>query len=182
MPREISFWTERTSVHSCSNILDQIGISSRARSLPGRSGRGCDGQIQNVPTDHEWEWGMVCLGRARFGQGRRAEAIQVLSSVKEWGYLAYVYAKSGRQAEAEKLIGRSSDSSPGPPRRASIRLGLPGIRGQGPHDRAVGTPGPRRTRSAGLYPEQSGVRVRARRPASENPAREGGVTGIGFMR
>ena len=59
-------------------------------------------QCQNVPA--EWEWGMVCLGRARFGQGRTAEAIQVLSSVKEWGYLAYVYAKSGRQAEAEKLM------------------------------------------------------------------------------
>ena len=43
---------------------------------------------------------MVCLGRARFGQGRTAEAIRILSSVKEWGYLAYVYAKSGRQAEA----------------------------------------------------------------------------------
>ena len=61
-------------------------------------------QCQNVPADHEWEWGMVCLGRARFGQGRTAEAIQVLSSVKEWGYLAYVYAKSGRRAEAQKLM------------------------------------------------------------------------------
>jgi TolB-like protein/Flp pilus assembly protein TadD len=64
-------------------------------------------QYQNAPADHEWEWGMVCLGRARFGQGRTVEAIQVLSSVKEWGYLAYVYAKSGRQAEAEKLIAQA---------------------------------------------------------------------------
>jgi TolB-like protein len=61
-------------------------------------------QCQNVPAGNEWEWGRVCLGRARFGQGRTAEAIQVLSAVKEWGYLAYVYAKSGRRAEAEKLI------------------------------------------------------------------------------
>ena len=61
-------------------------------------------QIENMPADHEWEWGRVCLGRARFGQGRTAEAIQVLSSVREWGYLAYVYAKSGRQAAAEKLM------------------------------------------------------------------------------
>ena len=62
------------------------------------------GQCQNLPADYEL--GMICLGRARFGQGRMAEAIQVLSlsSVREWGYLAYVYAKSGRQAEAEKLI------------------------------------------------------------------------------
>ncbi|MEO8592286.1 MAG: tetratricopeptide repeat protein [Candidatus Solibacter sp.] len=58
----------------------------------------------HVPADHEWEWGTVCLGRARFGQGRTDEAIQVLSSVKEWGYLAYVYAKSGRRAEAQKLM------------------------------------------------------------------------------
>jgi TolB-like protein/Flp pilus assembly protein TadD len=62
------------------------------------------GQCQNLPADHEW--GMICLGRARFGQGRTAEAIRVLSlrSVREWGFLAYVYAKSGRPAEAEKLI------------------------------------------------------------------------------
>jgi len=61
-------------------------------------------QYQHMPADDEWEWGRVCLGRARFGQGRTAEAIQVLSSVKEWGYLAYIYAKSGRSAEADKLI------------------------------------------------------------------------------
>ena len=61
-------------------------------------------QYQRMPADNEWEWGRVCLGRARFGQGRTAEAIQVLSSVKEWGYLAYIYAKSGRSAEADKLI------------------------------------------------------------------------------
>jgi TolB-like protein/tetratricopeptide (TPR) repeat protein len=62
-------------------------------------------QCQNLPPDYQL--GMVCLGRARFGQGRTAEAIQILSSVTEWGYLAYVYAKSGRQAEAEKLMAES---------------------------------------------------------------------------
>jgi TolB-like protein/Flp pilus assembly protein TadD len=61
-------------------------------------------QCQNVPADHEWEWAAVCLGRALFAQGRTAEAIEVLRPVKEWGYLAYVYEKSGRHAEAEKLI------------------------------------------------------------------------------
>ena len=59
-------------------------------------------QCQNLPADYQM--GLVCLGRARFGQGRTAEAIQVLISVTQWGYLAYVYAKSGRQAEAEKLM------------------------------------------------------------------------------
>ena len=61
-------------------------------------------QYLHMPADDEWEWGRVCLGRARFGQGRTAEAIQILSSVKEWGYLAYIYAKLGRRAEADKLI------------------------------------------------------------------------------
>jgi tetratricopeptide (TPR) repeat protein len=59
-------------------------------------------QCQNLPADYQA--GMVCLGRARFGQGRTIEAIHVLSSVTQWGYLAYVYAKSGQQAEAEKLM------------------------------------------------------------------------------
>ena len=79
-------------------------------------------QCQNVPADHQWEWGMVCLGRARFGQGRTAEAIQVLSSVKEWGYLAYVYAKSGRQAEAEKLMAEAPILHPD--RRGAHQLAL----------------------------------------------------------
>jgi hypothetical protein len=61
-------------------------------------------QYPRVAADHVWEWGTVCLGRARFGQGRTAEAIQVLSSVKEWGYLAYIYARSGRLAEAQRLM------------------------------------------------------------------------------
>jgi TolB-like protein len=62
-------------------------------------------QCRNLPADYEM--GEVCLGRARFGQGRTAEAIQVLSSVTQWGYLAYVYAKSGRLAEAQKLMAES---------------------------------------------------------------------------
>ena len=63
------------------------------------------GQCQNLPADYQV--GKECLGRARFGQGRTVEAIQVLSSVTQWGYLAYVYAKSGRHAEAEKLMAES---------------------------------------------------------------------------
>lgn len=128
-------------------------------------------QSQNVPSGQDWEWGRVCLGRARFGQGRTAEAIQVLSSVKEWGYLAYVYAKSGRQAEAEKLMAEAPILHPdrrGPHQRALVFAGF----GDREHTMeqleqlaSVGT------RSAGLYPEQSRVCLPARRPASENPAR-----------
>src|SRR5207253_322018 len=80
------------------------------------------GQCQNLPPDHEW--GMICLGRARFGQGRTAEAIQVLSlsSVREWGFLAYVYAKSGRQAEAEKLMAEAPILHPD--RRGAFQFAL----------------------------------------------------------
>ena len=67
----------------------------------GRYDEAAD-ECQNLPADYQM--GLVCLGRARFGQGRTAEAIQALRSVTQWGYLAYVYAKSGRQAEAEKLM------------------------------------------------------------------------------
>ncbi len=84
-------------------------------------------ESQNVPSGQDWEWGRVCLGRARFGQGRTAEAIQVLSSVKEWGYLAYVYAKSGREAEAEKLVAEAPILHPdrrGPHQRALVFAGF----------------------------------------------------------
>ena len=47
-----------------------------------------------------------CLGRVRVVQGRIAEAIPLLASSRtnNWGYLAYAYAKSGRRADAEKLM------------------------------------------------------------------------------
>jgi TolB-like protein/Flp pilus assembly protein TadD len=47
-----------------------------------------------------------CLGRARLGQGRTAEAIRILatSPSRNWGYLAIAYARAGRRSEAEKLM------------------------------------------------------------------------------
>jgi len=47
-----------------------------------------------------------CLGRVRVAQGRIAEAIPLLASSRtnNWGYLAYAYAKSGRRADAQKLM------------------------------------------------------------------------------
>jgi tetratricopeptide (TPR) repeat protein len=44
-----------------------------------------------------------CLGRARLGQGRTAEAIRVLATADSWGYLAYAYGKTGRRDEVERL-------------------------------------------------------------------------------
>lgn len=43
-----------------------------------------------------------CLGRARLGQGRIAEAIQLLAS-NHRGYLGYALGRAGRREEAEKL-------------------------------------------------------------------------------
>lgn len=92
-------------------------------------------QYQHVQSGRDWEWGTVCLGRARFGQGRTAEAIQVLSSVKEWGYLAYVYAKSGRRAEAQRLMVEAPILHPD--RRGPHQLALV-FAGWGDRDRTIG--------------------------------------------
>jgi serine/threonine-protein kinase len=44
-----------------------------------------------------------CLGRARLGQGRVDEAIQILASWRDPRYLGYAYGRAGRREEAEKL-------------------------------------------------------------------------------
>ena len=44
-----------------------------------------------------------CLGRARLGQGRIDEAIQILSTFKNPRYLGYAYGRAGRREEAEKI-------------------------------------------------------------------------------
>ena len=65
-----------------------------------------------------------CLGRARLGQGRTGEAIQIL---KAWdrptgrAYLGYAYGKAGRREEAEKL---AAAAAPNPFSEALIFAGL----------------------------------------------------------
>jgi TolB-like protein/Flp pilus assembly protein TadD len=44
-----------------------------------------------------------CLGRARLGQGKIDEAIQILGADKNPRYLGYAYGRAGRREEAEKL-------------------------------------------------------------------------------
>ena len=55
-----------------------------------------------------------CLGRVRVAQGRIADAIPLLASSRtyNWGYLAYAYAKSGRQADAENLMAEAPTLHP----------------------------------------------------------------------
>lgn len=62
-----------------------------------------------LPADHPTKW--MTLARARLGQGRTAEAIQILLNdqthliriPQERGFLGYAYALSGRREEAEKM-------------------------------------------------------------------------------
>ena len=44
-----------------------------------------------------------CLGRARLGQNRINEAIQLLATLKNPRYLGYAYGRAGRREEAEKI-------------------------------------------------------------------------------
>jgi hypothetical protein len=44
-----------------------------------------------------------CLGRARIGQGRIGEAIQLLATVKNPRYYGHALGRAGRREEAEKL-------------------------------------------------------------------------------
>jgi TolB-like protein len=66
----------------------------------------CDKLPSDFPARSE------CLGRARYGQGRIDEAIQILAAEMEHGilpgnpvrgYLGYAYGRAGQRAEAEKL-------------------------------------------------------------------------------
>lgn len=76
-------------------------------------------RCENLPTDSENK--SECLGRAWTGQGRISEAIQVLATASNWGYLGYAYARSGRRDQAEKL---AATVPPRPFQQALIFAGL----------------------------------------------------------
>jgi len=62
------------------------------------------GYCQKLPGDLPWK--SLCLGEALLGQGRTADAIQILlrSNLRsDRALLGYAYARSGRREEAEKL-------------------------------------------------------------------------------
>jgi serine/threonine-protein kinase len=57
----------------------------------------------------------TCLARARLGQGRIAEAIQILASgvtLNNRAYLGYAYGRAGQREEAEKLATAVSANDP----------------------------------------------------------------------
>jgi serine/threonine-protein kinase len=65
-------------------------------------------RCQKLPADYRQK--SQCLGRARLGQGRIDEAIQVLTAADEPGYLGYAYGRAGRREEAEELAAASRDN------------------------------------------------------------------------
>jgi len=68
------------------------------------------GHCEKLPADYRAK--STCLGRARLGQGRIGEAIQIYETAfaqgvfagdETWGFRGYAYARAGRRQEAEKL-------------------------------------------------------------------------------
>jgi TolB-like protein/Flp pilus assembly protein TadD len=76
-------------------------------------------QCEKLPTDFEDK--SLLLGRARLGQGRTDEAIQILETAlnqgvkpgsETWGLLGYAYARAGRREEAENLAAAAPSQNP----------------------------------------------------------------------
>jgi TolB-like protein/Flp pilus assembly protein TadD len=89
-------------------------------------------QCEKLPADFVFT--NDCLGRARLGQGRTAEAIRVLASANSWGYLAYAYGRAGRREEAEKLMAEAPMLYPN--RRGGFQYAL-AFAGLGDKDRTI---------------------------------------------
>jgi tetratricopeptide (TPR) repeat protein len=62
-----------------------------------------------MPASHEQH--DEYLGRVRIGQGKLDEAIRILQSARNPGYLGYAYAKAGRREEATKMAQALADRS-----------------------------------------------------------------------
>ena len=87
------------------------------------------GHCQKLPADYSYS--SQCLGRARLGQGRPAEAVEVLAAAVNrgvplgsgalGGHLGNAYARAGRREEAEKLAAGASSH---PFQQALIFAGL----------------------------------------------------------
>jgi predicted Zn-dependent protease len=74
---------------------------------------------EQMPADYRLR--IECLGRARTGQGKFGEAIEVLATVGNRGYLGYAYARAGRRDDAERV---AAAVSPNPFNQALVFAGL----------------------------------------------------------
>ena len=137
------------------------------------------GQCLKLPVE-----GLVrseCLGRARLGQGRISEALQVLTSAVDRGvpadhpmrgYLGYAYGRAGRRDEAERL---ATAVSTNPFQQA---LTFAGLGNRGAHfgnSRTYGRIGPCAARPG---PYLSGICSRSWRSAGESSSQEGRSTRV----
>jgi tetratricopeptide (TPR) repeat protein len=77
------------------------------------------GNCEKLPEDYRPK--SECLGRASLGQGKTGEAIHILATVGNRGYLGYAYARAGRREEAEKV---AADIAPNPFNQALVFAGL----------------------------------------------------------
>jgi TolB-like protein/Flp pilus assembly protein TadD len=77
------------------------------------------GECEKLPTDSEDK--PFVLGRARLGQGRIHEAIEIFERTLKrgvgagsevWGELGYAYARAGRREEAEKVAADTPSRNP----------------------------------------------------------------------
>jgi tetratricopeptide (TPR) repeat protein len=115
------------------------------------------GHCEKLPADYPQK--SECLGRARLGQGRISDAVQILATTANQGYLGYAYARAGRREEAEKV---AADIAPNPFNQALVFAGL------GDKDRTLealdrmATLGPVRIGRALTFPEFAFVRSDSR--------------------
>ena len=77
------------------------------------------GYCEKLPADYRQR--RECVGRAKLGQGRVAEAIDALTTTGNRGYLGYAYARAGRHEEAEKV---AAEVAPNPFNEALVYAGL----------------------------------------------------------
>jgi tetratricopeptide (TPR) repeat protein len=93
----------------------QFGMATVLMTM-GRYGEAAE-HCEKVPESYSLKY--AWLGRARLGQGRIDEAIELLTKDGHRGYLGYGYARAGRREQAEQMAANVS-----PIMQAEIFAGL----------------------------------------------------------
>ncbi len=117
-----------------------------------------------------------CLGRARLGQGRTGEAVQVLEASNgplDREYLGYAYGKAGRREEAEKLAAALA------PDAYHEALNLCRSGRQRPHLASSGPYGPARRCADRPRPQLRGILPASWRSTGEGSSQEGRLARLG---
>jgi tetratricopeptide (TPR) repeat protein len=114
-----------------------------------------------------------CLGRARLGQGRIDEAVQILSSdptvatnPQSRGFLGHAYARAGRRDEAERMAAEARFAN----EQALIYAGLGDTGRAFEAAERMASAGPQRLGRYLQYPELAVLRADSRLPALREKA------------